>query len=128
AGAANSMAMAPADKIIDFAAELMSPHFFRLWGDCIGPPFASMSRHRRDGRAFLLETIDLLIVVPAFAQHFARMLAVERRADMHLARCGRELHGKPERLDGTESRMLDLDDHFACKRLLIGKRLQHVVN
>jgi hypothetical protein len=27
AGAANSMAMAPTDKIIDFAAELMSPPF-----------------------------------------------------------------------------------------------------
>src|SRR6266571_6224182 len=56
------------------------------------------------------------------------MLAIERRAGMHLARCGRELHGKPERLDETEFRMLDLDDHFACERLRIGERLQHVAN
>ena len=58
---------------------------------------------------FLLETVDLLVVESVFVQHLSYMLTVERRAGAHLARCGRELHEKPE-------------------RLRIDERLQHVVN
>src|SRR5579864_4710992 len=43
-------------------------------------------RCRREDGAFPLECLDLRIVKAVFAQHVARVLAIDRRAGAHLAR------------------------------------------
>src|ERR1700732_3661718 len=70
-----------------------------------GDPSLPADRGRND-RPFFFELVDPVFVEPVFAQHLARMFAINRRARTNLARRLRELDRKADRLHRSDRRML----------------------
>src|SRR5688500_5268276 len=72
-------------------------------------------------RVCCIQRIDLGGGEAELGKHFPRVLAEGRRRARHLPGRARKLDRQPERARAAGARVIELDDHLACKRLRIGR-------